>query len=222
MDYLDLDYSGASVEVAPVNYDKVSHVLDISKNVVESLCMSNFSISQVNFDMKPTNWGRADDHDLYLMWLLTGNHGMNWDKYITRRMVYCRDTKKAPLFHSSFIQLILEGNGIVPKDDEQFLTPKIFYYGGVSKMRYYRDYKDGSYFYLEEFGIKVYDDKIVDRPADAIVAHTSTTSYGSLFLNLKGYLDELLGRLITDNQIRKDHIMARIGFVSRESEGNRV
>ncbi|CAI8616505.1 unnamed protein product [Vicia faba] len=88
--YLDLASSGALLDAAPINYDKVSHVLAISKFVVESPSMSNFSIIQVNFDMcllhwivvkilyrKPRNWGRVDDHDLYLMWLLTSNHDMS-------------------------------------------------------------------------------------------------------------------------------------------------
>ncbi|KAL5068944.1 hypothetical protein RYX36_019831 [Vicia faba] len=49
--YLDLTSSGALVDVSQINYDKVSHVLDISKSIVESPGILNFSIIQVKFDM---------------------------------------------------------------------------------------------------------------------------------------------------------------------------
>ncbi|KAL5055995.1 hypothetical protein RYX36_036677 [Vicia faba] len=168
--YLDLASSGALLDAAPTNYDKVSHVLAISKFVVESPSMSNFSIVQV--------------------------------KYIISRIVYCRDTKKDPLFYSLFVKLLLEVNGIVPKEDDQFLTLTILDYDGVSKMRYYRDSDDDSYFYLEDSGKEVYDNKIVGPPVDHIVASSSSTPSTSLFVEFKSYVDELVGRILYDNQIR--------------------
>ncbi|KAL5074274.1 hypothetical protein RYX36_013258 [Vicia faba] len=127
---------------------------------------------------KPRNYRRVDDHDLYLMWVLSGNHCMSWAKYIVGRMLYCNDTKKAPLFYSSFVQLVLEANEVVPKKDDKFLTLKILDYGCVSNMRYYRDSEDGSYFYLEESSRKVYDNKIVDPPVDHTAASASSTPFG--------------------------------------------
>lgn len=72
--------------------------------------------------------------------------------------------------------------------------PKILDYGGVSVMRYYKDPINGSYFYLEEFGRKVYDDKIVESPRDSSVKTISSylSSSGSLYVELKTYLDELI------------------------------
>lgn len=149
--------------------------------------------------MKPRNWGRVDDHDLYLILILKGNHEVIWVDYIVIRMAYCRDNKKAPLIYSSLVIFILEVNGIMPKEDEDFFTPNILNYGGVSKMRYYRDSEEGSYFYLEESGIKVYDDKIIDPSVDSTTTPAKTVAFDSLFAELKGYPDNLIGRIITAN-----------------------
>lgn len=67
-------------------YDRVCFVFYISKFVCDNFSMSNFGISQVKLDMrllhwiivkiiyiKPKNWGRVDDNDLYLMWALMTN-----------------------------------------------------------------------------------------------------------------------------------------------------
>ncbi|KAL5074970.1 hypothetical protein RYX36_013954, partial [Vicia faba] len=154
--------------------------------------------------------------------IMSGNHSMSWEEYIVVRMVYFGDTKKDLLFYSSFIQCILEANKIVPKEDDQFITLKILDYGGVSKMRYFLDSDDGSYFYHEDSGRKVYDNKIVDPPIDPIVAPTSSTPFGSFPIESKSYLDNIFGILMDDNQIIEDRIKARIYSVARETEGRRV
>lgn len=78
--YLDMVSDGADIFVRFPEYDRVSYVLPISKSVFENLDISKIGISQGKFDIrflhwiivkilyrKPENWGRANDHNLYLM-----------------------------------------------------------------------------------------------------------------------------------------------------------
>lgn len=112
--YLDMVSSGADISVRLTEYDKILYVFSISKYVCENPAMSNFGISQVNFDMhllhwifvkilykKRKNWGRADDNDLYLMWILTNDQGVDWVKFIINRIIHCRDNPKRILNSTS-------------------------------------------------------------------------------------------------------------------------
>lgn len=60
-------------------------------------------------------------------------------KFIIDRMIHCRDNLKRPLFFFSFVQMILELNRIVCKEEDLIESPKILDYGGDAKLRYYRD-----------------------------------------------------------------------------------
>ncbi|KAL5068683.1 hypothetical protein RYX36_019570, partial [Vicia faba] len=135
------------------------------------------------------------------------------DRKLKKKSTIVQPTKA--LFH----KMILEVNAIVPKKDDLFMTPKILDYGSVSKMRYYRDFDDGSYFYLEDSGRKVYDNSIVDPLFDPIATPTSS---GSFLAKLKSYLDELFGSILDENHIREDQITVRIDYISRERGGSRV
>lgn len=112
-------------------YDRISFVLFISKVVCENPAMSNFGISQVKFDMhqlhwiivkilymKPKNWGRPNDIELYLIWDLLTEWGIYWITFIIERMIHWRDNPNRPLFYSSFMQMILEINVIVSKYED--------------------------------------------------------------------------------------------------------
>ncbi|KAL5078236.1 hypothetical protein RYX36_017220, partial [Vicia faba] len=82
---------------------------------------------------------------------------------------------------------------------------------------------DSGKFYLEEFIEKVYDNKVVEPPRDPpMETTTSSTSSGLLLVEMKTYLDELVGKLLSDNQIIEERIMAQIDSLARDSEGIQV
>ncbi|KAI5422239.1 hypothetical protein KIW84_045634 [Lathyrus oleraceus] len=141
---------------------------------------------------KPKNWGKVDDNDLYLMCDLLTESETNWVIFIIERMIHCRDNPNRPLFFSSFVKMILEINRIVSKEEDLTEAQKIIDYGSVPKMRYYRD-SYGDYYCLKEYGWKIYNDK----------------------------LDELVGRIFYDNQIREERIMEQIDSVAKTSEESR-
>lgn len=112
----------------------------------------------------------------------------------------------------------LEINGIVSKEEKLTEAPKILDYGGVSKMRYYRD-SNGDYYYLEEYGRKIYDDKVMEPSKDPFVeAPGSSSSFTVFSSDLKSYLYELVGRIFSNNPIREESIMAQIDSVTKASE----
>lgn len=59
-----------------------------------------------------------------------------------------------------FYVIDLGVNCIVSKKEDLVKAPKILEESRVSKMRYYRD-TDCDYYYIEEYGRKIYDDNIV-------------------------------------------------------------
>lgn len=82
----------------------------------------------------------------------------------------------------------------MPKENDLTKDHEILDYGGVSKIRYYMDSIDGSYFYLEVYGKKVYDDKIVEPTRDPPVqTYNFSPSSGSLSDELNIYIDGLVG-----------------------------
>lgn len=97
--------------------------------------------------------------------------------------------------------MVLEITKIVSKEEDSAEAPKVLDYAGVSKMRYFRD-SNGDYYYLEESGRKLYDDEAMEFDKDPYVeAAGCSSSSSSLSSNLKPYLDELVRRISTDNQI---------------------
>lgn len=68
--------------------------------------------------------------------------GVNWVMFIIDQVFHCKDNPKGPLFFTSFMQLILEANGIVSKEEDLVEASKILDKSGVSMMRYYRDTYD--------------------------------------------------------------------------------
>lgn len=126
--------------------------------------------------------------------------------------IHCKNNRGVPFFYSSFVQIILELNDIVCKEEELTESPKILDYGVVKKIRYHRN-TNGDYYYLEDSGRKIYDDKIVDPIKEAAetaspfdIGDVATYSSSS---NVKTLLDEMLQKLLADNKIIEDNIMAR-------------
>lgn len=59
------------------------------------------------------------------------------------------DNPKRPIPFSSFVQMILQLNGIECKDEDLTESPKILDYGVVAKMIYCNDL-NGDYYYLKD------------------------------------------------------------------------
>lgn len=125
---------------------------------------------------KPRYWSMVDDNDLYLTWTLINKGGDDWVKFIIDIMIHYKDNQKRTLFFSLFFQTILELNIIVCKKEDLTESPKILDYGGIEKMRYYRD-NNGDYYYLEESGQNFYEDKVV-KPSKETPVETASSSSG--------------------------------------------
>lgn len=118
------------------------------------------------------------------------------------------------------MQLVLEVIGIKSKEEDLVETHKIMDHCGVYKMGYYTD-TNGEYYYLKESSRKVYDDKIVEPVKDPS-DEPSGSSYSFLSTDLKSYLDEMVGKILADNHIIEERIMAHIDSVAKESEESRM
>ncbi|CAI8597995.1 unnamed protein product [Vicia faba] len=116
-------------------------------------------------------------------------------------MLFYKENPNKPIFYFSFVHMILKINGIKSKEEDLVEAPKILDECGVSMMRYYRD-TDGMYYYLEKSGRKVYDDKIVEPIKDPS-NETSESSFGFLSVDVKTYLDEMVEKILVENQIRE-------------------
>lgn len=69
-------------------------------------------------------------------------------------------------------------------------------------MRYYKD-TNGEYYYLEDSGRKIYNDKIVElvKEVGESVGPSDIDVTSSAFVDVKTLLDEMLQKFLIDNQI---------------------
>ncbi|CAI8610906.1 unnamed protein product [Vicia faba] len=129
---------------------KIDLVKSTSKSVFgDQLDMANFNISRVKFEIlhwfivkvlyrNPRNWGKVDDQDLYLIWILLNKICFNWFKFILQRVKNFRTSSNISLFFSSFIWIILELNDITSTDEELVKVLKLIDSTTISLMRWYK------------------------------------------------------------------------------------
>jgi len=149
-----LECDGVDIETADVfaDYNKELFVQSIFKSCVVPLEYSNFSVMQLKCDdrilhwiiakmiiCKQDNFGRIDNFDLQVMWLLKNRIKMNWPLFLCNRMItYKLDVSKELPF-PSFLGLVLKYNGILTADP--ILTKQKprsgLDNGAVNKMHYY-------------------------------------------------------------------------------------
>lgn len=136
-------------------FNKLDFVPTISKFVFGNcLDVENFNISQITFEMRNFHWiiikmlyrkpyilARADDLDLLFMWMLLSDKRHNWIKFILLRIECFRSIPKVSPFYSSFVQYILELNGITPSDSDLVKSINLVDASTINQMRYYRDEK---------------------------------------------------------------------------------
>lgn len=72
-------------------------------------------------------------------------------------------------------------------------------------MRYYQD-RSGEYYFLHTDGSMIYEDKIVKDLDEGL----SSSSACLLSPDVKAYFDKRFRRILADNLIREDRIMAHV------------
>ncbi|KAI5442053.1 hypothetical protein KIW84_011209 [Lathyrus oleraceus] len=160
-------------------YDRVCFFLSISKYVCDNPAMLNFGISQVKFDMRLLHWIIVN-----ILYMKHNNWGKVDDNDLYLMLALMTNSKV------NWVKIVFKEVNLVE-------APKILYYSGVSKMRYYMDI-DGDYYYLEESGKKVYDDKVTD-PINDPSDEAGGSSSGLLYADSKSCLYELVGKILADN-----------------------
>ena len=155
-------------------YDKVSFVQSISKTCIVPLEYSNFNAIQLECDdrilhliiakmiiCKQDHFGRIDNFDLQVMWLIKNRIKVNWPLFLCNRMItYKLDISKKMPF-PSFLGLVLKEKGIMTSDP---LLTKPNPMSGldndvVNKMHYYQDsrnewfYSDGGVWYYDDIPV---------------------------------------------------------------------
>lgn len=185
---------------------------------------------------KPHNWARVDDHNLYLMQILLRNVCSNWVKFILSRIEYSETSSHVPLLFSSFIQVILDLNGISSADEDLVKTPKPIDSNVISLMHYFKD-ENNVYYYLDNVGRYIYEDKIevlegldikhkkknmMSIIVPGHIGSSSSTSPSSsdrlLSNDAKAYLDGLVSKIMVDSHIREKHFHVHIDLVAKEEK----
>ncbi|KAI5424886.1 hypothetical protein KIW84_030896 [Lathyrus oleraceus] len=94
-------------------------------------------------------------------------------------------------------QVLYELNDIECNEEDLTKSPKILDYGILEKMRYYKD-SNGDYYYLEDSGRKIYDDKNLEKEVtettDPSIASASVDA--STFVHMKALLDAVIQKII--------------------------
>lgn len=88
-------------------------------------------------------------------------------------------------------------------------------------MKYYRNL-NGGYYYLEDSGRQIYDDKIVELVKEAAETIGSSTDdvgvSSSTTPDMKTLIDVMLQRLLVHNQAKDDQIMTHIDALAHVCE----
>lgn len=138
---------------------------------------------------------------------------------------------KRSLFFSSFIQFILELNGIHSEEDDLHEAPKAFDKSIIKFMRYYLD-EDGVYYFFDNHGRYVDEDRIeeseevlaIKKKSASTPNHIcsssdmSSSSDGLLSTTAKAYFDEWLSKILAYSQAREARIHDHIDMVANKAK----
>lgn len=108
-------------------------------------------------------------------------------------MIYYRHNPNRSIYFSSFVMMILQLNDIKCKEGDLIDSPKILGYGVVEKMGYYKDL-NGDYYYLEDSGRKIYDDKFLEKEVTEMNDLSTVGGSAATFtsIDVKTLLDDVL------------------------------
>jgi len=195
-----LDCSGVDLEVKDTfaNYNKIDFVKSVSKTGFGELSFSNFIPLQLKcvdrllhwvvvkiIMCKQHNYGKIDDLDLSVMWLLKNKIKVNWPLFLSNHMISYKNDRRKRLPYSSFISCLLRSDRVLNVDtlltalsDCSGLDEK-----AVQKMHYVKDSKGNWY----------YDDKLSPR-----------TWYYDFITVPKGTDPELVEQM-KENMEKEDH-----------------
>lgn len=129
-------------------------------------------------------------------------------------MLYYKGNSNRSLLFTSFVQLILDLNGIVSKEEDMLEAPKILEESEVSMMICYMDTND-VYYYLEKLGRNIFYGQIMEPKKDSIV-ESGSFDVGVLSVDARAYFDELFGNIMEDNQVHEEQIMSCIEVMAKE------
>jgi len=123
-----LDCSGVDLEAKDTfaNYDNTDFVKSVSKTGFGELSFSNFSPLQLKCDDKLFHWvvvkiimskqhnyGRIDDYDLSVMWLLKNKIKVNWPLFFSNHIISYKNDRRKKLTYPSFISCLLRSDRVL-------------------------------------------------------------------------------------------------------------
>ena len=128
---VDLDCNGVDIEVKDTftNYNKIDFVKSVSKTGFGELSFSNFSPLQLKcadrmlhrvvvkiIISKQHNYGRINDYDLIIMWLLKSKIKVNWLLFFSNYMISYKNDSRKKLPYPSFISCLLRSDRVTSVD----------------------------------------------------------------------------------------------------------
>jgi len=128
---VQLDCNGVDIEFKDTfaNYNKIDFVKSVSKTGFGELSFSNFSPLQLKHaDMmlhwvvvkiimsKQHNYGRIDDYDFNIMWLLKNKIKVNWPLFFSNPMISYKNDSRKKLPYPSFISCLLRSDCVTSVD----------------------------------------------------------------------------------------------------------
>lgn len=185
----------------------------------------NFHTSQLKCDMrmlhyvtvmilycKSENFSRANDKDMFLMWMLVTHPEDNWVKFFIDQVIICKCAKSNPMFYTSFIKLILERNNIVYIESYHVDGSKLFDDTAVKPMHYHCDNK-GGYFHKRPYVefmrigtywlIKLMKDMCHGKPLLRLL-------FIHLISSIKAYVEVFISGLFLHDMLREDNLLAKL------------
>jgi len=167
-----LDCNGVDIEVKDTftNYNKIDFVKSVSKTGFGELSFSNFSLLQLKcanrmlhwgvvkiIMSKQHNYGRIDDYDLSIMWLLKNKIKVNGPLFFSNRMISYKNDGRKKLPYPSFISCLLRSDHVTSVDTLLTIPSEVSGLDAkaVQKMHYAKDSK-GNWYY-DDNGVWYYD-----------------------------------------------------------------
>jgi len=116
---------------------------------------------------KQHNYGRIDDYDLSIMWLLKNKIRVNWPLFFSNRMISYKNDGRKKLPYPSFISCLLRSDCVTIFDTLLTIPSEVSGLDAkaVQKMHYVKD-SNGNWYY-DDSGVWFYDFIVVAEGTDS-------------------------------------------------------